>query len=103
VISVVASGWVVGPCQLQSGETSYYFLGGTSMASPHVAGIGALMTQKNGSLVTNEVETIFARTDQIVLERRDDRVNRTKREQPYRLAPHPSLPHGHSEGGLMVH
>ncbi|MFX1410256.1 MAG: S8 family serine peptidase, partial [Promethearchaeota archaeon] len=48
--------WVVGPYQLQSGWTSYYYLGGTSMASPHVAGIVALMLQKNPSLTAAEVE-----------------------------------------------
>ncbi|HEV8254245.1 MAG TPA: S8 family serine peptidase, partial [Vicinamibacteria bacterium] len=36
-LDVAAPGsWVVGPFQLQSGQTSYFFLGGTSMASPHV-------------------------------------------------------------------
>jgi hypothetical protein len=34
-LDVAAPGsWVVGPYQLQSGKTSYYYLGGTSMASP---------------------------------------------------------------------
>ncbi|MBE0680625.1 MAG: S8 family serine peptidase [Anaerolineales bacterium] len=56
-LDVAAPGsWVVGPYQLQSGKTSYYFLGGTSMASPHVAGIAALMMQKNAALTQAEVE-----------------------------------------------
>ncbi|MFO7543951.1 MAG: S8 family serine peptidase [Trueperaceae bacterium] len=57
-LDVAAPGsWVVGPYQLQRGKTSYYFLGGTSMASPHVAGIVALMAQKDGALTAAEAET----------------------------------------------
>ncbi|GAB4572924.1 MAG: hypothetical protein Kow0077_13720 [Anaerolineae bacterium] len=60
-LDVAAPGsWVVGPYKLNSGNTpSYYFLGGTSMASPHVAGIVALMMQKNASLVQSDVEYIL--------------------------------------------
>lgn len=42
--------WVVGPWQLQMGKPSWFFVGGTSQASPHVAGIAALMLEKNSSL-----------------------------------------------------
>lgn len=56
-LDVAAPGsWIVGPYQVNSGQTSYYFLGGTSMASPHVAGIVALMAQKNPSLTAAEAE-----------------------------------------------
>jgi len=59
-LDVAAPGsWVVGPYQVNSGQTSYYYLGGTSMASPHVAGIAALMMQKNASLVQGDVESIL--------------------------------------------
>ncbi|MBI4732426.1 MAG: S8 family serine peptidase, partial [Chloroflexi bacterium] len=59
-LDVAAPGsWVVGPYQVNSGQTSYYFLGGTSMASPHVAGIVALMAQKNPALTAVDVESIL--------------------------------------------
>jgi subtilisin family serine protease len=59
-LDVVAPGsWIVGPYQVNSGQTSYYFLGGTSMASPHVAGIVALMAQKNPSLTAGAAELIL--------------------------------------------
>jgi subtilisin family serine protease len=52
---------VVGPYQVNSGQTSYYFLGGTSMASPHVAGIVALMAQKHPALVQEDAEAYLER------------------------------------------
>ncbi len=62
-LDVAAPGsWVLGPYQLQSGKTSYAYLGGTSMASPHVAGIVALMAQKDPSLTAAQAEEILEST-----------------------------------------
>jgi subtilisin family serine protease len=63
-LDVAAPGsWCVGPYQLNSGSSSasisYYYLGGTSMASPHVAGIVALMAQKDPALDAAEAESIL--------------------------------------------
>jgi subtilisin family serine protease len=53
---------VVGPWQFQMGKISYYFLDGTSMSSPHVAGVVALMAQKKGDLTASEAEAILEST-----------------------------------------
>jgi len=60
-LDVAAPGsWIVGPYKINSGNTlSYYYLGGTSMASPHVAGIVALMAEKYPALTAEEAEEIL--------------------------------------------
>lgn len=59
-LDIAAPGsWVVGPFNLQQGQTSYFFLGGTSMASPHVAGTVALMAEKDSGLTASEADTIL--------------------------------------------
>ena len=59
-LDVAAPGsWIVGPYQENSGQTNYFYLGGTSMASPHVAGIVALMAQKHPALTAADAETIL--------------------------------------------
>jgi subtilisin family serine protease len=59
-LDVAAPGsWVVGPFQVNQGQLSWFFLGGTSMSSPHVAGIVALMAQKKPSLTAAQAEDIL--------------------------------------------
>ena len=52
---------VVGPYQT-NGQTSYYYLDGTSMATPHVSGIVALMAQKLSTLTAAQAESILEST-----------------------------------------
>jgi len=60
-LDVAAPGvYTVGPYQLNSGSRlTYFFLSGTSMATPHVAGIVALMAEKDASLTAGDAETIL--------------------------------------------
>ncbi|MGH7481960.1 MAG: S8 family peptidase, partial [Longimicrobiales bacterium] len=60
-LDVVAPGdGVVGPFQLdRSVHADYFFLRGTSMASPHVAGIVALMAEKHPGLSAAQAEAIL--------------------------------------------
>jgi len=59
-LDVAAPGsWIVGPYQVNEGQLSYYYLGGTSMASPHVAGIVALMLQMDPSLDAFTTEALL--------------------------------------------
>ena len=50
------------PFQDQQGQLSYFYLGGTSMASPHVAGIAALMAQKYNALTAAQAEDIITKS-----------------------------------------
>jgi len=77
-LDIVAPGsWVVGPYPAGHGQShlpwwsngkppewnpvgwQYFFVGGTSMATPHVSGVVALMLQANPSLQQEDVEQIL--------------------------------------------
>jgi len=44
---------------LHSGKTNFFYVGGTSMATPHVASVAARMLQKNPALKQADVESIL--------------------------------------------
>jgi subtilisin family serine protease len=45
---------------------NFYYVGGTSMASPHVASLAALMLQKNPALTQAQVETILKNSARVI-------------------------------------
>jgi subtilisin family serine protease len=62
-LDVIAPGHLIfGPGQLPGGPPDHFFGTGTSAATPHVAGIVALMAQKRPLLTQGEAEDILKRT-----------------------------------------
>jgi subtilisin family serine protease len=61
-LDVVAPGVFVPAVKSQSALADYDFVVGTSFASPHVAGIAALMLQKNPGLTAAQIEEILEST-----------------------------------------
>jgi hypothetical protein len=47
---------------IHSGKTNFFYVGGTSMATPHVVSVAARMLQKNHGLSQAQVETILTST-----------------------------------------
>lgn len=61
-LDIAAPGsWVLGPYQTNS-QLSHYYLSGTSMASPHVAGAVALMAEANPGLTQGQAEKALEAT-----------------------------------------
>lgn len=52
----------IGDIKSRNLHTNFYLMGGTSMASPHVASVAALMLQKHPSLTQSAVEAILKAT-----------------------------------------
>ncbi|MEM3551891.1 MAG: S8 family serine peptidase [Candidatus Bathyarchaeia archaeon] len=51
-------GWIKAP----PGLVNFYYVGGTSMATPHVAAVAALMLQKNPNLTQRQIQRIIKAT-----------------------------------------
>jgi len=51
-------GWIVAPPNL----VNFYYVGGTSMSTPHVSGVATLMLEKNPTLTQTGVESIIKTT-----------------------------------------
>ncbi len=102
-LDVAAPGsWVVGPWQEQQGKISYFFIGGTSQAAPHVTGMVALLLQKEKGIAAGDVE---ARLEDAAKELpfSDQKVRPGTGPAPFVLAPVPSwATDGRSGNGFLT-
>jgi subtilisin family serine protease len=101
-LDVAAPGsWVVGPWQEQQGNISYFFVGGTSQSSPHVAGIVALMLDKDPNLPASAIEGILQRAAK-PLRYLNQQVRPGSGPTPFTLAPVPSWGPDRSGSGFIT-